>query len=247
MKFRTVLSATALAVSGFLAQPAMACGPGALGTSRNLTVETRGGPTYGTKQYSTTLPLADHEVVLTFDDGPAAGTTARVLEALAAECVRATFFLIGRNAQGLPELAARIAREGHTVGNHTFSHPWTIDKLSPDKGLAQIDDGAAAITASLGGGRLAPFVRFPGFVSTPALLQELSRRNVAVLGTDIWASDWNVMTPAHQLSLVLSRLEAKRKGIILFHDTHGQTAAMIPDFLRALKSRGYRVVHMVAR
>ena len=219
-----------------------ACTPDALGTSRVLTVATAGGPAYGTKHYPATLPLADGEVVLTFDDGPAARTTAQVLDALARECVRATFFLIGRNAQGLPALAARAARDGHTLANHTWSHPWTIDRLSPEAGLAEIDRGAAAIRAA--GGTLAPFVRFPGFVETPALRAELARRNIAVFGADLWASDWNPMAPEVQLSLLLARLERARKGIILFHDTRAQTAAMLPAFLRQLKARGYRVVHV---
>ena len=54
------------------------------------------------------------------------------------------------------------------------------------------------------------------------------------------------MTPAQQLALVLGRLDSTRGGIILFHDTRAQTAAMLPAFLRTLKARGYAVVHTVA-
>lgn len=227
---------------------ASACGPDALGTTRTLRVDGTGGPKFGKKQYPETLDLADKELVLTFDDGPNAGTTNRVLDALARECVKATFFLIGRNAAALPDLAARTAREGHSIANHTWSHPWTINKLSHDKGLAEIDNGAAAITRAIGtSGHLSPFVRFPGFVETPALLAELGRRNVATFGADVWASDWNPMTPDTQLALTLSRIEQIRRGIVLFHDTKEQTAAMIPDFLRELKRRGYKIVHVVGR
>ena len=222
---------------------AAACGPDALGTARTLRVATVGGPAFGTKHYPATLPLADREVVLTFDDGPVSGSTAAVLDALARECVRATFFVIGRNAQGLPGLVARAAREGHTLANHTWSHPWTIDKLSPERGLDEIDRGAAAIRAA-SGGVLAPFVRFPGFVETPALRTEFARRGIATFGADLWASDWNPMSPEDQLALVLSRLERSRRGIILFHDSKAQTAAMLPAFLRELKRRGYRIVHV---
>lgn len=225
--------------------PASACGPDALGTARILPVDTTGGPRVGTKQYPVSLPLGDREIVLTFDDGPSAATTPRVLEALARECVKATFFLIGRNAQGLPHLAARTAREGHTIANHTYSHPWTIDKLSHERGLAEIDNGAQAIRASAGA--LAPFVRFPGFVSTPPLVAEMARRNIAIFGTDIWASDWVEMSPGAQLAQVMARLERRGRGIILFHDTREQTAAMLPALLRQLKLRGYRVVHVTAR
>lgn len=229
------------------AGPAAAqCGPDALGTARVLTVNTAGGPKFGTKHYPGTLDLADRELVLTFDDGPARGTTPRVLETLARECVKATFFLIGRNATELPQLVARTAREGHSIANHTENHPWTIDKLTYERGLGEIDKGAASIRTALGeAGRLEPFVRFPGFVETPALLAELARRNVATFGADLWASDWNPMTPDVQLRQVLGRIEKARRGIVLFHDTREQTAAMLPAFLRELKRRGYRIVHVV--
>ena len=75
------------------------CGPDKLGTERTLTLSTAGGFAIGLQTYPQTLALADHEVVLTFDDGPWPTTTPKVLDALARECVKATFFLIGRNAR----------------------------------------------------------------------------------------------------------------------------------------------------
>lgn len=231
---------TILLLSGPVAN---ACGPQALGTARTLAVDATGGPRFGQKHYPQTLPLADREVVLTFDDGPEHTTTPRVLDALAQECVKATFFLIGRNAAALPALAARIAREGHTLANHTWSHPWTIDRLGREAGIAEIDRGFEAIRAA-SGATVAPFVRFPGFIETPALLAEMNRRNIAVFGADLWASDWNVMAPNTQLALVLGRLEQARRGILLFHDTKLQTAAMLPQLLRELKRRGFKIVHV---
>ncbi len=96
------------------------CAPGALGVSR--TIEVGGTPRLGLKSYPQTLDLKDHEVVLTFDDGPWP-TTPRILAALKTECVKATFFLIGRNAAAQPALVKREIAEGHTVGHHSFSHP----------------------------------------------------------------------------------------------------------------------------
>src|SRR5689334_10606678 len=76
--------------------PAVSCPrEGTLGTARVLTVDAAEYPRVGLKSFPQTLPLQDHEVVLTFDDGPNPPTTSRVLGALAQECVRATFFLIG--------------------------------------------------------------------------------------------------------------------------------------------------------
>ena len=114
---------------------------------------------------------------------------------------------------------------------------------------AEIDHGFAAVDTALYGQPAkrphTPLFRFPGFASTPALLDCLAARQIVVFGADLWASDWNPMTPGQELSLVLGRLEAAHGGIVLFHDTKRQTAAMLPAFLRALKTGGYRVVHMV--
>src|ERR1700755_1095463 len=95
---------------------------GTLGTSRTLAVDAATTPRVGLKNFPQTLPLRDHEVVLTFDDGPWPPTTPKVLETLASECVRATFFLIGKPASEHPDLVKRIAAEGHTIGSHTWTH-----------------------------------------------------------------------------------------------------------------------------
>jgi len=82
-----------------------------------------------------------------------------------------------------------------------------------------------------------PFFRFPGFASTPATLDLLQSRGIVVFGADFWASDWNRMTPRQELKLITDRLKVARKGIILFHDSKAQTAAMLPAFLRYLKDK----------
>jgi peptidoglycan/xylan/chitin deacetylase (PgdA/CDA1 family) len=66
-----------------------------------------------------------------------------------------------------------------------------------------------------------------------------------VFGTDLWASDWNRMTPKQELRLIIQRLKIAHKGIILLHDPKAQTAAMLPAFLRYLRNNGYHVVHLV--
>jgi peptidoglycan/xylan/chitin deacetylase (PgdA/CDA1 family) len=219
-----------------------------LGTARILAVDAATVPRVGRKHFRETLALAPKEVVLTFDDGPESGTTVRVLDALKRECVQASFFLLGRNALAHPELARRELTEGHTVAHHTFSHP-LLGRMPVTAAEAEIDRGFAAVDTALYGraDRMprTPFFRFPGFASSPALLERLERRGIVVFGADLWASDWNPMSPDQQLRLVLGRIEAARGGIVLFHDTKRQTAAMLPAFLRALKHRGYRVVHVI--
>src|SRR3954463_8173066 len=73
--------------------------PDAIGTSRTIVVDPREHGRIGTMDYAETLPLADHEVVLTFDDGPIPPYTTRVLDILAAECVHATYFIVGEMAK----------------------------------------------------------------------------------------------------------------------------------------------------
>src|SRR6266446_6097331 len=220
----------------------------ALGTSRILGVDAAATPRIGLKNFPQTLPLEDHEVVLTFDDGPWPPTTPRVLAALAQECVRATFFLIGKPASEHPALVRRIAAEGHTIGHHTWLHR-SLMQIKPSETTEEIDHGISAVELALHGVATSTpstsFFRFPGFETTAATLDLLQSRGIVVFGTDLWASDWDPMTPKHELKLIIDRLNIARKGIILFHDPKAQTAAMLPDFLRYLKDNHYRVVHLV--
>ncbi len=222
--------------------------PDALGTARVLSVGATTTPRVGRKQFPATLPLAPKEVVLTFDDGPWPGPTAKVLDALKHECVRATFFLLGRNAAAAPALARRELAEGHTIAHHSYAHP-LVSRMSLAAADAEVDRGIAAVERAVYGDAGAkprtPFFRFPGFAASPALLERMQARGLVVFGADLWASDWNPMSPAQELALTLARLDAAHGGIVLFHDTKSQTAAMLPAFLRALKARGYKVVHVV--
>ena len=178
---------------------------GTLGTSRVLAVDPAITPRVGLKSFPQTLPLRDHEVVLTFDDGPWPRTTARVLAALAHECVRATFFLIGKPASEHPDMVRKIAAEGHTIGHHTWSHP-NLARIKPGEATEEIDHGISAVEVALHGVATTtpstPFFRFPGFESTPATLDLLQSRGILVFGADLWASDWNPMTPRQELKLI---------------------------------------------
>ena len=230
--------------------PSHACTQNALGTARVLSLGTQGGFTVGMKTYPQSLVLGDHEVVLTFDDGPWPATTPKILDALAAECVQATFFLIGRNAAAAPSLVKRELAEGHTIGHHSYSHPAvTLRGLSLEAAKADITRGFAADDVAAYGSAAeqprVPFFRYPGFGDSPALNEWLKSRDIGVFGTDIWASDWSAMSPEAELALVLKRLEAQKRGIILFHDTKAQTANMLPAFLQELRLRGYKIVHIV--
>jgi peptidoglycan/xylan/chitin deacetylase (PgdA/CDA1 family) len=249
-KFMNVLRAILVASMAWsaAAQAAECPRKGALGTSRILSVDAATTPRVGLISFPQTLPLEDHEVVLTFDDGPRPPTTPRVLAALARECVRATFFLVGQPASEHPELVRRIAAEGHSIGHHTWLHR-SLMQIPASETREEIDRGIAADEMALHGVATTtpstPFFRFPGLETTPATLELLQSRRIVVFGTDIWADDWIPMTPSQQLKLITDRLRIARKGIILFHDTQAQTATMLPAFLRYLRDNHYRVVHVV--
>jgi peptidoglycan-N-acetylglucosamine deacetylase len=222
--------------------------PEALGTARTIQVDVKAAPRIGRKQFPSTLPLHDKELVLTFDDGPWPGTTPRVLDALKRECVLATFFLLGRNTAAHPELARRALAAGHSIGHHSYSHP-LLNHMSLARAESDIDRGIAADEFALYGARrtnpTTPFFRFPGFASNAALLDRINERGLVVFGADVWASDWVPMTPERELHLILSRIEQVGRGIVLFHDTKAQTAQMLPAFLHELRKRGYRIVHVI--
>jgi peptidoglycan-N-acetylglucosamine deacetylase len=256
-----IVGALAAIVLGASAAGAQECGPDKLGTSRVVEVGTEGGLEVGLKTYPRTIPLADHEVILTFDDGPAAKTTPEILSALADECVRATFFEIGRNAESLPQIARREVMEGHTVAHHTWSHPQPTLRFMSDaaaradvlRGMIAVEKAAYGQDFSAGEPKdlkdlklHAPFFRFPGFADTQDLRDWFAANNVGIFGVDLWASDWIKMTPEAELKLVMSRLERNgHKGMLLLHDNHQWTADMVPMLLRELKAKGYRIVHMV--
>ena len=244
------LSILAALVCAPAAAAPTSCYPETLGTSREIAINGGEGLSLGLQSYPQTLALADHEVVLTFDDGPAP-TTPLVLDALARECVHATFFVIGHNASAIPALVKREAKEGHSVGYHSNSHPArTLRLMSFEAAKADVEAGIAAVDKAAYGDAPAkartPFFRFPGFADSPALLDYLRGRGMTVFGSDLWASDWRTMTPQAELELTMGRLEQAGKGIILFHDSKASTAEMLPHFLRALKAKGFKVVHMVA-
>jgi peptidoglycan/xylan/chitin deacetylase (PgdA/CDA1 family) len=222
--------------------------PDALGTERTIEVDAKSTPRIGRKQFPATLPLHAKELVLTFDDGPWPGTTQKVLNALKSECVRATFFLLGRNVAAHPQVARRALADGHSVGHHSYSHP-LLDRMPLARAEGEIDRGIAADELALYGERrttpTTPFFRFPGFASNRAILDRMGERGVVVFGADVWASDWVRMTPEQELHLILARIERVGRGIVLFHDTKAQTAQMLPAFLHELKRRGYSIVHVV--
>jgi peptidoglycan/xylan/chitin deacetylase (PgdA/CDA1 family) len=222
--------------------------PNALGTSRTLVLEPGDVTRIGAMQYSQALPLKDKEVVLTFDDGPIPPYSTRVLDILASECIKVTYFLVGEMAHAHPALVRRIYEEGHTIGTHSEDHPSRFQKLPVDRLRWEIDQGIADVSAALGDNReLAPFFRIPGLARTDIIERELSARSLVVFSSDTVADDWHRrIRPKDIISRAVSRLEARGKGILLLHDIHQSTVLALPGLFKELKDKGFHIVHVVA-
>ena len=220
--------------------------PDALGTSRTLVVDPTEHPRLGSMQYRESLPLEDHEIVITFDDGPLPPRSTQVLDILEHECVKVTYFLIGKMARNFPEVVRRIHDAGHTIGTHSYSHPLTFHRMSLERAQFEINEGIASVAAALGDDDgPAPFFRVPGLLRADGVEHYLAARNIQVWSADFLADDWLRIGPTQVFSRALQRIEADHKGILLLHDIQAKTVEALPHLLRELKRRGYKVVHVV--
>jgi hypothetical protein len=117
-------------------------------------------------------------------------------------------------------------------------------RIKPSEATDEIEHGISAVEMALHGVATptpsTPFFRFPGFESTPATLNFLQSRGIAVFGADLWASDWIRMTPKQELTLLIRRLKVHNRGVILLLDPKVQTAAMLPAFRRYLRDNDYQ-------
>jgi peptidoglycan/xylan/chitin deacetylase (PgdA/CDA1 family) len=221
--------------------------PNALGTTRVLTIDPTEYRRIGAMDHGAALPLSDKEVVLTFDDGPLPRYTNQILDILAAQCVKATFFLVGEMAHAHPATVRRIFADGHSIGTHSEDHPLRFDKLPPSLLEYEIDRGIVDVRAALGdNSQLAPFFRVPGLAHSDAIETELAARHLIWFGSDTVADDWHHrISPTKIIALARSRLEARGKGILLLHDIHRATVAALPGLLKDLKDHGFHIVQVV--
>jgi len=222
--------------------------PNALGVSRVVEIDTTGGPGFGFEHFKELDFLRDHEVVLTFDDGPWT-TTPAVLKALADQCVRATFFPIGKHATYYPEILRQVAAAGHTIGSHTWSHAdlQAVVQKNPQEAVDEIEKGLSAVHWALQGTPHAPFFRFPALRHPPEMVTYLGKRNIGIFSCDFDSFDFKIHKPEQVVSSVMSKLAKHGKGIILMHDFQKATSVAVPTILAQLKAGGYKVVHMVPK
>jgi peptidoglycan/xylan/chitin deacetylase (PgdA/CDA1 family) len=222
--------------------------PDALGTSRVLTIAPNEFKKIGSMYYKQTLPLNDHEVVITFDDGPLPPYSNIILETLASQCVKATYFLIGRMARQYPSMVRRIYNAGHTIGTHSENHPLAFRRLPIQRVKSEVEGGIVSVDAALGDPKaLSPFFRIPGLGKTSAIDDYLASKQLVNWSADVVADDWfRRITAKTIVQRAIQRLEVKGRGILLLHDIHPATAMALPMLLKELKARGFHVVQVVA-
>ena len=148
----------------------------------------------------------------------------------------------------------RQEREADAFASMFLAPAWSHKDLARnpyandiEQAKAEIEMGISAVHMAAGGGKVAPFFRFPALQHPPQLLSYLAERNIGVFSTDINFRDFKLHKPEDVIKSVMSQLEKHGKGIILIHDFKHHTAEAIPELIRQLKAGGYKIVHMVPK
>jgi len=206
---------------------------------------------YGTMQYARSVDVSDKEVVLTFDDGPDPVVTPQILDTLDRFCVKATFFMTGLRAERYPALVQEVARRGHTIASHSYSHPNNLRRLGWNAATRQITRGINEIQTALDAHddtsdmRVAPFFRFPGLNHSTGLRGWLANQNISTFSCDAGTDDWRRIAASTVTYRALRNIRSTRGGIVIFHDTKPRTAAALPHVLQRLQNEGYHIAHML--
>ena len=171
-------------------------------------------------------------VYLTFDDGPVPETTPQVLEILAANDIKATFFCVGDNIRKYPEAFKQVLEAGHRVGNHTFNHVRGFS-MQEDEYLANVEKASALIGSDL--------IRPPHGQLTRSLYKKLQAKYRIVMW-DLITRDYNrSLTPERIVSIV--KKYSRNGSIIVFHDSEKSkknVLAALPESIAFLKQQGYQ-------
>lgn len=173
-------------------------------------------------------------VALTYDDGPAAASTGRLLDHLRAHRAKATFFMLGTEAATYPRVARRVADEGHEIANHTYGHK-DLRKLSSSDVRREVVLGGAAITRATG--------QFPRYVRPPygALNARVRAAvNAPIVTWNVDPRDWADRNARIVTARVLG--DVRPGSIVLMHDIHPTTADAAPAIIGGLRKKGYHLV-----
>ena len=214
---------------------ATACDNTGLGVERTITVAADTG--------SIESLLNDGEVVLTFDDGPDPRRTPPVLDELDLHCTRATFFLLGSQADRHPAMVREIARRGHSLGGHSWSHA-NLTTLTAEAAHDEVSTGMDTVNAALTGtGAKAIMFRFPFVATNAELSADIREMGLLEVGVTVDGADWTKNRPEASVDMILQKLDlAGRKGVILLHDPFDKSDERVNLLLSRLKRDGYRIV-----
>ena len=177
-------------------------------------------------------------IAMTFDDGPSAATTPRMLDILKQRNIKATFFLIGENAAANPDIVRRILADGHEIGNHSWTHP-QLSKLSDDRVTTEISKTQDAIKEASG---FTPTILRPPYGAITARQREWieDRFGLSIILWSVDPFDWKRPGASVITQRILSQV--RPGAIILSHDIHKQTVDAMPATLDALAAKGYKFV-----
>jgi peptidoglycan/xylan/chitin deacetylase (PgdA/CDA1 family) len=177
-------------------------------------------------------------VAMTFDDGPNATLTPKLLDLLAAHHMKATFFVVGENAAEYPEILKRAAREGHEIANHSWSHP-NLGKMGDEGVRRELQKTDDAIKAAIG---TRPTLMRPPYGSITARQKEWIHRDFGyrIIIWDVDPLDWKRPGPSVVTHRILN--EAKPGSIILAHDIHPPTIEAMPATFDQLEAKGFKFV-----
>ncbi|HEU5239633.1 MAG TPA: polysaccharide deacetylase family protein [Pyrinomonadaceae bacterium] len=177
-------------------------------------------------------------IAMTFDDGPSATLTPKLLDLLAAHHIKATFFVIGENVAEHPEIVARAAREGHEIANHSWSHP-NFGKMSDEsvrRQLRQTDDAIKNAT-----GKRPTLLRPPyGSITAREKRWIHDEFGYDVILWDVDPYDWKRPGPAVVRTRILK--ETRPGSIVLSHDIHPGTIEAMPSTFDELEAKGFKFV-----
>jgi peptidoglycan-N-acetylglucosamine deacetylase len=177
-------------------------------------------------------------IAMTFDDGPSPETTPRLLDILKQRNIKATFFMIGQNAERNPAIVKRILAEGHEIGNHSWTHP-QLSKLSDDRVTEEINKTQNAIKDASG---YTPVLMRPPYGAITARQKDWIEKQFG-LSVIIWSVDpFDWKRPG--ASVIEQRILAGARpgAIVLSHDIHKQTVDSMPATLDALAAKGFKFV-----
>jgi peptidoglycan/xylan/chitin deacetylase (PgdA/CDA1 family) len=207
---------------------------------------------FGAVQGLPPLTLAANEYVITIDDGPSAETTPRLLDALRAHCVKATFFLIGRKAASNPGLVKEISAQGHTLGSHSYRHP-NLATMTEAEIVEEMQQGVDAVEAAQNGERGTKgwrLIRLPGSASSSpipsaTLTEALHQKWLTIAGYDLSPQDWRNWPPKESFKRLFHAI--RDRGVIVFHDGQSNTILLLPMVLEELSRRGAKIRQLVPR